>query len=139
MRVTVPPPTLQSAACMIVGHSGASGIETSLHIDNTGYWNHLNTQDAYRCSHRRFATPLLIRLLTLLSCLEQRKQQDRKVVSKQSTAAPAAQQKNKTMQQLPIKTVTSLSYDQALMNLQQSNSIVKTMLDATFGCMTFLR
>jgi hypothetical protein len=139
MRFIVPPSTLQSAPHIVVDPSRARDFETSLHTGNTGYWNHLNPQDAYCCSHRRSTTPLLICLPTFSSCLEQRKQQDRKVVNKQSTAAPAAQQKNKTTQQLPTKTVTSLSHDQALMNLQQSNTIVKTMLDATFGCMTFLR
>ncbi|KAJ9106339.1 hypothetical protein QFC21_001485 [Naganishia friedmannii] len=57
-----------------------------------------------------------------------------------TTATVTAPQKTATTQQHGgVKSATVLAHDQALMNLQQSNLIVKTMLDATFGCMTFLR
>ncbi|KAJ9124240.1 hypothetical protein QFC22_001039 [Naganishia vaughanmartiniae] len=62
------------------------------------------------------------------------------VTKKQTTiTTPTAQQQTAPAQQHGVKSAIALAHDQALMNLQQSNLIVKTMLDATFGCMTFLR
>lgn len=70
---------------------------------------------------------------------QQRKQDQKVAAKKQSTASNVAQARSKTKQQQSSKTATMITHDQALMSLQQSNQIVKTMLDATFGCMTFLR
>ncbi|KAJ9094199.1 hypothetical protein QFC19_008051 [Naganishia cerealis] len=70
------------------------------------------------------------------------------VVNKQSTTAVVPSVVAATLQTATattsaqghnVKPTTELAQDQAWMNLQQSNLIVKTMLDATFGCMTFLR
>lgn len=69
----------------------------------------------------------------------QRRQDQKVTAKKQSTVTTIGHDNPKTKQQQSSKTATTISHDQALMSLQQSNQIVKTMLDATFGCMTFLR
>jgi hypothetical protein len=78
-------------------------------------------------------------MLMTSSAIQQRRQGQKVDGNKQSTATGNLQESLKTKQQQSSKTATALSHDQALMSLQQSNQIVKTMLDATFGCMTFLR
>jgi hypothetical protein len=78
-------------------------------------------------------------MLMISSAVQQRRQGQKVDGNKQSTATGNLQESIKTKQQQASKTTTTLSHDQALMSLQQSNQIVKTMLDATFGCMTFLR